>query len=254
MSPPGGAWLVHRAELLAEMASVVDERRRAEDAGAGFDELRPILDRLLGLRKYYVDDLPATPVARHPSDGSVVTAAIDSAGLDGPFWDAQNPARPAEIMPPGFVVYSGSMRLVPDGLEHTPYLCLPGPPAPFVVPDLLEREGVQAVLVTVAVGAHTGYIVSYFSSGRSEPPPLPNEWGRREYWLRTEGRPVHMATSSDGWPAPDFELTPWIDGGKLAWVAPGDTTLSLERRSRGCPYLELRGDHRFQRVQLGQIF
>jgi hypothetical protein len=247
-------WRVHRAELLAAMATVLDERRNAEDAGAGFNELCPVLDRLLELRNRYVDELPATPIARHPFDGSVVTAAIDTAGLDGPFWDAENPARPAEAMPAAFVVYSGAMQLVPSCVEDTPYLCLPGPTVPFVVPDLLGREGVQAVLVTAPVGAHTGYVVSYFSLNKSEPPPLPNEWGRREYWLRAEGRPVHMATSYDGWPAPDFELGPWIDEGKLAWVAPGDATLGLERRSDGCPYLELPGDHRFQRVQLGQIF
>ncbi len=256
MSVPGVGWLSRRAEFLAAIAAVTDERRRAEDGGASFDDLRPVLDRIFELRHRYVDELPATPIARHPFNGSVVTAAIDTAGLDGPFWDAENPARPAETMPAAFVVYSGAMRLAQDQIEHTPYLCLPGPPVPFVVPDLLGREGVQAVLVTVAVGPHTGYAVSYFSTRPSEPPPLPNEWGRREYWLRDDGQPVHMATSYDEWPAPDFELRPWIDNGKLAWVAPGDITLRLERRPDGCPYVGLASDsdHRFQRVQLGRIF
>jgi len=63
-----------------------------------------------------------------------------------------------------------------------------------------------------------------------------------------------MLTSYDGWPAADFDLGPWITAGRLAWVAPGDPTVHLERTASTCPYLGLPGDHRFQRLQMGRAF
>jgi hypothetical protein len=245
-------WLTRRAALLAE--NVTAARRRAESDGSPSAGIQSLVDRNLELRRAYVELLPEVPLGRDPFTGKVVTAVLDTAGLDGPYWDAENPARPAETMPASFVVLSGGLRLSPDHVEHTAYLCLPGPAVPFVVPEVLGRDGVQAVLATIGIGAHTGYAVSYYTPRPAEPPPLPNEWGRREYWLRDHGEPVHMATSFDELPPPDFDLAPWIGAGKLAWVRPGDKTLEPVHEVDGCPYIELEGTHRHQRVQAGQVF
>ena len=179
MSAAGDDWPARRAAIVSAMGDVAAARRRAEAQGAGFDEITPFLEKLDRLRRRYLDGLPTVLVARDPFDGTPVSVAMDTAGLDGAFWDAENPVRPAEDMPASFVVLSGALRLSPDHLELTTHLCLPGPPVPFVVPELLGRDGVQAVLATVGIGGHTGYAISYFSPRPTEPPPLPNEWGRR---------------------------------------------------------------------------
>jgi hypothetical protein len=247
-------WLARRSTSLVALGEAAAARQRAESGGASSEEIASLVDAEVELRSEYVAVLPQAPLARDPFSGVVVTAAIDTAGLDGPFWDAQNPARPVETMAASFVVLSGALSVSPDHVEDTAYLCLPGPAVPFVVPDLLGRDGVEAVLATVPVGAHTGYALSYFSPRPEEQPPLPNEWGRREYWLRSNGEPVHMATSYDEDPAPDFDLGPWIESAKLAWVAPGDGTLQPRHEVEGCPYLDLEGTRRHQRVQFGQVF
>lgn len=251
--PPEDGWRERRTAVLEAIEDVVVARRGAEEAGATSEEIGRLRRRVLDLRQQYVEDLPQRPIARDPFGGSIVTAAVDTAGLDGPFWDAQDPARRAEVMPPSFVVLTGAMRLSRLHLEHTPHLCLPGPQAPFVVPALLGRDGVKAVLATVPVGPHIGYAVSYFTPRDSEPPPLPNEWGRREHWLRERGRPLTMSGSFDVDPSPDVDLRPWIDRAKLAWVAPGDAAMRLRWALPGCPYLTWRGPYRHQRVQAGEI-
>jgi hypothetical protein len=251
-APPD--WVTRRAATLRAIGDVVSARRRAEARGASTEELTSLIASITDLRRSYVADLPEVAIGRDPFDGPVVTAEMDNAGLDGPFWDAGNPARPATTMPPSFVVLSGAMRLSLDDLEHTDQLCLPGPAVPFVVPEVLRRDGVLAVLAELDVGAHTGYAISYFSPRPSEPPPLPNEWGRREYWLRDRGEPLQMGTSYDLAPSPDFDLMPWIAAGKLLWIHPGDETRTLQRTPEHCPFLGLSGERRHQRVQLGKVW
>lgn len=254
MSTPLDSWTTVRADLLRAMGAAEEGRGNAEGAGASYAVTSRFVDELVELRRAYADALPQIPIGSNPFDNSLVTVALDTQGLDGPYWDAQNPARPAESMPASFVGLTGAMGLAPGSVEFTEHLCLPGPQVPFVVPELLGRPGVTAVLTTVTVGSHTGYAVSYFSPRSPEGPPLPNEWGRREYWIRKSGEPVTMGTSFDNLPEPDFDLGPWIDRGKVGWVAPGDDTYLLNWEREDCPYLDLPGARRFQRVQAGEVF
>jgi len=246
-------WPGRRAEVLADMAEVTAARRSAESAGASMGVIQGFRDQMEDLRRRYINGLPQVPIARDPLEGGIVTAAIDTAGLDGPFWDAENPYRPAEPMPASFVVLSGAMRLSAQQLEYFQHLCRPGPPVPFVVPDLLKRDGVKAVVATVPVGPHTGYAISYFSP-RDEPPPIPNEWGRGEFWLRHRGHPTTMDAAYDNDPAPDFDILPWIRSEKLAWVAPKDPFMKLRWVPDRCPYLVPQGNYEHQRAQVGKVW
>jgi hypothetical protein len=246
-----------RTQLVKAMNDVSAARRAAEAAGATTEEIQRLVTETDRLRQEYIQGLPRVAIAADPFLGSIVTASIDTDGLDGPFWDAMNPARPAETMPPSFVVFTGAMLLSRPDLETTTYLCLPGPARPFVLPALLNRDGVVSVLASIPIGRHTGYAVSYFSRvplELTDQARLPGEWGRREYWRRDLGRPVRLAAALEDDPAPDFNLAPWIDRGTLAWVAPGDATMTLRRDRTGCPYITLSGDRRPQRVQLGQVW
>jgi len=246
-------WAKERQPLLDEWAAIIAARSAARARGAGVEEVGAITDQIGDVRRRYTDALPRLPVARDPFTDDIVTVALDNAGLDGPYWNAENPARPAETMPSTFVVLSGAMRLARDHTDELPHLCVPGPPVPFVVPALLGRDGVMAVVSTVPVGAHTGYAITYFSDAGPQPPPLPNEWGRREYWLRdADGRPTTMASSYDTDPAPDFDLLHWLREGKVMWIAPGDPRLRLRTTEERCPYVfAVGGDQRHQRIGAG---
>jgi hypothetical protein len=254
MSTPVESWLTVRATMLESMESVQHAKRVAEEDGAPYAQVSDLVAQSVALRRAYAEALPQIAIGRDPLDGALVTVAFDAEGLDGPYWDAQNPARPAETMAPSFVVLTGAMAVLSDRVEFTEHLCLPGPPMPFVVPELLARAGVTAVLATLGVGSHTGYAVSYYSALPPEGPPLPNEWGRREYWLRESGRPMTMGTSYDNLPEPDFDLGPWIEQAKLCWVAPGDGEFRLRWERDGCPFVDLPGERRFQRIQAGEVF
>ena len=231
---PLSEWLAVRERLLGEITSARD---------AEFDA-----------RQRYIDALPTVPIARDPFTGDVVVIPFELGGLDGPFWDANNPMRPAPPMPPSYIVTTGSMRIAHGNIEQFGHLALPGPAVPFVVPDLLARDSVKAVLVTIPVGPHLGQAVSYFTERPPAAEPLPDEWGRREHWLRdATGRPITMASAGDSAPPPDFNLRPWIDAGKLGWVAPGDNALRLRWSAAQCLYLTIRGNHEPQRAQAGEV-
>lgn len=49
-------------------------------------------------------------------------------------------------------------------------------------------------------------------------------------------------------------MRPWLDSGKLLWIAPGDDHLELRSGSAGCPYLNLTGERRMQYVSGRQVW
>jgi len=129
-------------------------------------------------------------------------------------------------------------------VERTRHLAKPGPGAPYVLPRLMAVEGVRAVIRAVAVGLHLGWTVTYFAERYPADAQRANDWGADHY-------PV-----GDGWDsvvedadAHDFDFAPWIERGRLAWIAPGDATLTPRTTVQGCPYLDLPGVRALQRVE-----
>jgi hypothetical protein len=51
----------------------------------------------------------------------------------------------------------------------------------------------------------------------------------------------------------DFDLLPWINGGKLLWIAPDDDSLAI-KSDPACPYLNLSGNRFCQVVSEGQVW
>ena len=145
------------------------------------------------------------------------------------------------------------MRL--DGpVEGTSFLAKPGPAVPFVVPRLLAHEGVVAVLAELLVGAHLAWSVAYFA----DPPLLDhhrfNTWGTNRYqWRGADGHWRWNDCTEDA-EVLDADLAPWIERGKLRWIAPDDADATLRAEVRGCPYLDLEGTLEFQRVQSEKVW
>ena len=211
------------------------------------------LDRsLMDLRKQYEAGLPFLPLSRCPFSRQVVYHSIDPFGIDGLWWNYEAPVRPVENLPVTFHAITGALSLNgPPG--DTPFLCVPGPGAPYVLPAVLSHDHVTAVVSSVPVGSHTGYAILYFTGREQAAVPRPDSWGMDHWELLGRNGSLHWGEDSSAVQAADFMLAPWIENGKLLWIRQDDRTLSLQTGTAGCPYLALGGTRRIQRIRAGRV-
>ncbi len=246
-----------RQALLDRYADAVKEARRigkefadATPDEAALEEFATALETAADHRVVYKDNLPVRTVARCPFTGLAVLYPIDDAGLDGPFWDFQSPVRAAGLRPGTCYGITGAMRLV-GGFRYVPHIAIVGPSIPYVIPRLLEVEGSKAVLSSLPIGQHTGYVITYFAPpGTSGEVPTTDEWGTSR-WLGVDEHGESIWTStyklyqeSDEAPLDedrDADLEPWISAGRVGWVAPDDATATTHWEVTGCPYIGLDG-------------
>jgi hypothetical protein len=134
-------------------------------------------------------------------------------------------------------------------LEWFPFLCKPGPEVPFVIPRILEVEGMRAVISQVPIGPHRGYAIVYFAEDPPETLERFNTWGAGSYETFAGWDSVVEDAESL-----DFELEPWVESGKLLWIAPGDKRLELRGEAEACPYFGLEGRRSFIRIQAGEVW
>ncbi len=246
-----------RRSLLDAYADAVEEARQIgdglTDAGtddAAFEEFAAALEAAGDHRRLYQQNLPVRTIARCPFTSLAVLYPIDDAGLDGPFWDFQNPVRVLGIRPGTCYGITGAMS-VTAGFEYVSHIAIVGPSIPYVIPRLLEVKGSKAVLSSLPVGEHTGYVITYFAPpGTEGEVPTTDEWGTAR-WQGTDADGESIWTSTyklyqetDDAPLHeerDVDLAPWIAAGRLGWVAPGDTTATTHWEVDDCPYLGLKG-------------
>jgi hypothetical protein len=183
----------------------------------------------------------------------VVYHSLDPFGIDGLWWNYEAPVRPVENLPVTFHGITGALSLngPPD---NAPFLCVPGPGAPYVLPAVLSPDHVTAVVSTVPIGSHTGYAILYFADQEQTPAPQPDDWGM-DHWERlSRSGTLEWGESAPASRKPDFDLTPWIERKKLLWIRKEDRTLSLQSGTAGCPYLGTGGTHHLQRIRAGRVW
>jgi hypothetical protein len=164
-------------------------------------------------------------------------------GVDGLWWNCNQPLRPLQQLPVDFIGLAGALRLG-SPLEKTPFEVRPGPEVPYVVPRLLALPGICAVLSQVQIGQHMGYAIAYFAEHPEQVANGINTWGTDFYEVvDSQGA---LTWSRDGDNAAldrDADLKPWMEAGKLLWIQPGDTSMTLRSDTRPCPFLALKGSH-----------
>jgi hypothetical protein len=235
---------VNRRALLGELFTV----------GARLDALVGAVEadraRYAELRQSYREQLPLRPVARCPFTGAAYSHSLDALGIDGPWWDSRAPNRPLELVGEGtLVAFTGALAMA-SAIERAPFLAKPGPGVPFVVPRLLARDGVRAVLSSLPIGAHMGYVVTYFAS------PVPddlegfNDWGT-DYYQFDDDETLAWHQGSARAVDHDFDLAPYLASGRLQWIAPGDASMTLRQGVEHCPFVDLEGCRLPQLVQDG---
>lgn len=241
----------HRNEILAEGNRLYELYRSVGATPQGNEAFSKSGE----LRKRYVEWLPEIPVARSPFTGQLTTWPIDTVDLDGWFWNWSNPIRRRKSeVPADWLAMGGAMRLA-EPLVPQPFdFCMPGPDVPYVVPRLLDLPDTRAVLAQVAIGHHTGWTITYFTTRRPDRLPLENLWGSQEYDLYDDsGHWRAWSNHSQDLAEYSFDLRPWLDSGKLLWIAPGDSDTVLRTGAADCPYLDLPGNRRMQMIKRGVI-
>jgi hypothetical protein len=234
-------WSEKRHRILTPLKEIQLELRPPRRKGHDITEIRELRNRFNVLLEEYVSNVPFVPVSRCPVCAEPLELAIDTVGLDAPWWWDVCPRQFPKPKGCGhFKVFLGALDLHGRRpAEANIWAILPGPGAPYVIERLLSMDGMQAVLSTVPVGENdTGYLIVYFSSKHVAQTDLHQEWRRQTWTLYNEsGEAVTKDMKNDPW---DFELGPWLDREKLLWIEAGDASLSL-RKGRPCPYEDLPG-------------
>lgn len=214
-------------------------------------KLYDMRDTLTDMREQYRSMTPVMPLSRCPFSQRLFYHSFDPYGLDGPWWNYEAPVRPADRAPSRFLALTGAMKLGP--VENVPYLIKPGPDAPYVVPELLEQDGVKAVLTQIQVGAHIAFVIVYFAETPDDHFTL-DTWGTDHRAYVDHKDTYHYDEfMDDDEVSQDFILEPWISQGKLLWVTPGDLGFDLKTGASGCPYLNIEGNRKNQIIVDGEV-
>ena len=209
------------------------------------------LDRRMDLALDYQTGFEQKALSRCPITGEPALFAIDDVDLDGMWWDWGRPLRGMNDLPLSEFAWTGSMQ-IGSPVAPAPFVCRPGPAAPFVIPRLLGVDGMQAVVSAVPVGPHTGYLVVYYADPLPEDLPRVNDWGASSYFARIDDELVEVEATelADDY---DFALRPWVEQRKLSWIAPGDESLTVQRSVDDCPFLDLPGERDRAMVLEGKV-
>jgi hypothetical protein len=239
-----------RRRILDEYFKLYRALSRQEFGGQ--EEMESKRERLNALWREYEAGLPAVPLSRCPFTGEVLAMPFDTFGLDGLWWNYDAAIRGNPLRMPTYMALSGAVHLRLPA-ESAPFLVVPGPGVPFVYPRLLNEGSVKAVVSSLPVGNHVAFPVVYFAPARPDGIEMPNLWGTNSYqYIDEEGELGWYETfdSPEDW---DFQLRQWIESGKLLWIAPGDTSMTLQSAVADCPYLGLPGERQEQRIHAGKV-
>jgi hypothetical protein len=190
----------------------------------------------------YFHALPAPVMSCCPFDGRPLLRSFDPFDLDGPWWRPD--ASPDDPPPcPHFCCLVGAVSLQgrqPRLPEGTVYL---GGDIPFVIPRLLELEGMLAVVSELEM--HNGcraYAVAYFASRRPPPEQLTAGWARSNFVYTTQLGLHRWRIAEENW---DLDLGAWLRRSKVRWCPPGSGNARLaDDPPEGCPFVGLPGSGR----------
>lgn len=237
----------HRRDLLDDHAAfvvaltdlAVDYRKAPSEELADAHAL--LANRLIRTRDEYLDLLPYRAVSRSPHTGLVALYPIDDAGLDGLWWRYEAPDRPLADLPPTLFALTGAVD-VTEPIEPAPFAVRPGPGAPYVLPRLLAEDQAVAVVSSITIGRHPGYVIAYYARESLSTLCAAAEWGTNRWTLTAlQTRKPATIEMTELESERDYELAPWIESGRLRWIPPDDGTLTLRSGTEGCPYLDLPG-------------
>ena len=197
-------------------------------------------DQLEEAENKYTQGLSIKVISRCPFSEEPFNLSIDTFGLDGPWWDAEQPIRAFEEEGNTFFALTGSVSITEDTPE-APFSIKPGPALPWVSPRLLEDKNIIAVLSHIKIGLYDAYPIVYYSKDKAVEIERINTWGTDEYLAEDIDGIAIIGSTYDDEEEYDFDIAPWIKKGKLKWISINDNSLELHNDLKGCPYLDLKG-------------
>lgn len=228
-------------------ASRADESAAARLETAG--EAETLLRRVEACEQEYERRLPRLPLSCCPFDGKALYRTIDPHGFDGLWWrpDA-SPAEPPSC--PHFCMLRGAVNLDGRAADSGDFAARVGPEAPYVIPRILEMPGMIAVFSTLEMTQGcTAYLIAYFAPQRPPVQDLAANWPRELFAYVTGAGERRWRVDRVG---SDFDLSPWIERGKIRWCEPGSGNDRLsETPADRCPYVDLPGRREFLKIRGG---
>lgn len=186
----------------------------------------------------YFSKLPRLTLSRCPFDDKPLVRTFDRFGLDGPWW--RSDATPQELPTcPHFCFLRGALNFNGRRAHGGDFEAHTGPEAPYVLPHVLSKPGVIAVLSQVEMsGGYLVYFMAYFAERRPAAAELASNFPKTFYTYTTGMGPHRWQFETQPW---DFELTPWLEQKKIRWCRPGDVSALAEGPASGCPYAKISG-------------
>lgn len=215
-------------------------------------EADSLLAANITMHEEYRQMLPTSPISRCPISGKILYYGIDIFSLAGLWWDYATPIRPLESPFPTFISLTGAIALN-NPIENIPFLCSTGPAVPYVIPRLLEQPGVVAVISSVAIGIHKGYIITYYADQVSPETERVNNWGMNRWTFSDRSGEYMWGEDPIQDQELDFDVGRWIAQKRLFWIAPNDGTFTLQNKLDTCPYIGLSGTQDLQIIQEGEV-
>ncbi|MBD3299262.1 MAG: hypothetical protein GF341_11440 [candidate division Zixibacteria bacterium] len=205
------------------------------------DERDALRDKRDKLRQEYFDRLPRILVSRCPVCKTELMRAFDPWGLDGLWWQEEEFTEFEE--PPAcehFAVLTGALNL--NGLPPLGgrSQANPGPEVPYVIPAVLDLPTMTAVIAQIPMeNGYTAFPIAYFCERQPPPEALTQPWRETSYnYTDVEGNPA-WTVKTDPW---EFELGPWIQKGKVKWIAPNDDQFQIRSGApNDYPYADVEG-------------
>jgi hypothetical protein len=201
------------------------------------------------LRNRYFERLPRVCMAVCPHCGKPLYRTFDPFGFDGLWWsDAPNWPEPPAC--PHFVLLRGAVGFNARPAKAGPNRVFTGPEAPYVIPRLLELDGMLMVIGSLEMQpGHTAYPLTYFAPKRPPASELTSVWARPTFEYRNASGDGGWDYANDPW---DFDLRTWIERSRVRWAAPGSANAKLcglpAETADDCPYLNLPGER--QQIEL----
>ncbi len=245
--------LLQLRKVVTQLANDLEDATDDENLQSHLmQEYGKALDELKDLEDKYIVGLPRKPLSRCPFTNETHSQSIDTFGLDGVWWDAENPIRGYEEESQTFFAITGSVNIIGE-TPDTFFSIKPGPAVPWVSPRLLDNENIRAVLSHLKVGEYDAYVVVYYSKDKTTEIERINTWGTDRYISEDNEGLAVMGNTFDEEDEYDFDIAAWITKGKLKWIAPDDAALELHDSIDNCPYLNLSGYQYPVRIQNKEI-
>ena len=241
-----------RQSLLARLNEISETLQFQDTASLDQDTVLDLEVEEEGVLMEYAELLPHTKITRCPYCDSEVAVAIDTQGFDGPWWWTTCPVDlPQHRSCRHFLLFQGAVNLQERLPEEATESVMLGPGAPFVIDRLMSKHTVKCVVSSVDMATdHRIFLMSYFSEEALPPIELHQEFRHEKYPLVNEDGDIEFSESKhDPW---NFDLKPFFESEQLLWIAPEDSTLTLQSGLEN-PYLELEGTRMNQVLEFGEV-